>query len=149
MNRLNNEMFGSILILETAVGLLTEVITLFFGLVMFTAFQNGEINTYILQFGLGQLFLGLFYYMRRMFLTTAGQKLCNVYGKIKLNLQKFMGSHKLEDMENIQLNILIDQFSVAAPIRPYDVYNLNYASGFSVDGLMITYIIVLLQFKLA
>ena len=142
-------MFGSLLLMETTIGLISEVITLFFGLVMFTAFQNGEINTHILQFGMGQLILGLFYYSRRTFLTMAGQNLCNVYGKIRLKMQKYIGSHKMEDLEKIQMDVLINQFSVTAPIRPYDVFNLNYASGFSMDGLMITYIIVLLQFKFA
>jgi hypothetical protein len=44
-------------------------------------------------------------------------------------------------------DILIERFSKPAPIPPKDVFNMNWASGVSIAGLIVTYMIVLLQFK--
>ena len=47
------------------------------------------------------------------------------------------------------LEVAVERFSKPAPIRPLDVFNLNLASGASIVGLILTYIIVLLQFKVS
>ena len=54
----------------------------------------------------------------------------------------------LSKQEELQLNNLIGDFK-KAPIRPMDIYNLNRASLASVMGTVLTYLIVLLQFKVA
>ena len=42
---------------------------------------------------------------------------------------------------------LIEDFSNESPLRPLDIFCLNRSSAASHAGLMITYLIVLLQFK--
>ena len=53
--------------------------------------------------------------------------------------------------EAVRIDTVIDwlSFSSRAPIRPMDVFDMNYASGASILGLMLTYMIILLQFKLS
>ena len=58
---------------------------------------------------------------------------------------------KLDQDELCRMETLIEWFSTAsaAPIRPLDMFNVNYASGSSVTGLILTYMIILLQLRLS
>ena len=49
--------------------------------------------------------------------------------------------------EKSKMDILIIRFSKSGPIRPLDIFNLNYASAASTIGLLVTHIIVLMQFR--
>ena len=84
-------------------------------------------------------------------LQAKGQDLCNKYARIRQNLEmtsiSFAG--KLELKEQRQLKFLISHFSAtSSPVRPCDVFNMNTANFVSVGGLIITYLVVLMQFKL-
>ncbi len=46
-----------------------------------------------------------------------------------------------------RLHLLTVHFSNSSPIRPLDIFSMNYASTASVAGLMFTYLIVLMQFR--
>ncbi len=46
-----------------------------------------------------------------------------------------------------RLQLLTMHFSNSNPIRPMDIFGMNYASTASVAGLMFTYLIVLMQFR--
>jgi hypothetical protein len=46
-----------------------------------------------------------------------------------------------------ELDVLLDLFSGVSPFRPLDIFNVNLSSAGSLAGLIVTYIIVLLQFK--
>jgi hypothetical protein len=50
--------------------------------------------------------------------------------------------------ESRQIEILIDHFSCLSRIRPKDEINMNYASSLSIFGLILTYLIVMLEFKM-
>ena len=55
--------------------------------------------------------------------------------------------HTMKVTEKNKMDILILRFSETGPIRPLDIFNLNYASAASTIGLLVTYIIVLMQFR--
>ena len=55
--------------------------------------------------------------------------------------------HMMKVSEKNKMDILILRFSKNGPIRPLDIHNLNYASAASLIGLLVTYIIVLMQFR--
>ena len=74
-----------------------------------------------------------------------GQKMANHYSQIKTNLQNAL---LFELSSKTHLEVAIERFSRAAPIRPMDVFDLNLASGASILGLLVTYLIVLFQFKI-
>ena len=46
-----------------------------------------------------------------------------------------------------ELDLLLDRFKRPAALRPKDTYNLNGSTGLGVESLIITYIIILMQFK--
>jgi hypothetical protein len=48
-----------------------------------------------------------------------------------------------------QLEVLIGQFSKSSPIRPKDIFDMNLAAGNSVGGVILTYLIVMIQFKIS
>ena len=55
--------------------------------------------------------------------------------------------HTMNMTEKGKMDILILRYSKNGPIRPLDVFNLNYASAASTIGLLVTHIIVLMQFR--
>ncbi len=98
------------------------------------------------------MYLGMFRSRMELNLSfQVGQELCDHYSSIRENLQAASVTHaeSLSKSSMRQLDVLIDQFSRPAPIRPKNVFDLNLASGASVSGLMLTYLIVMLQFKLS
>ena len=46
------------------------------------------------------------------------------------------------------LEVTIERYSRSAPIRPMGIFDLNSGSAMSIAGLLLTYLIVLFQFKL-
>ena len=43
---------------------------------------------------------------------------------------------------------LMEEFSSPCPIRPADMFDMNLATMISLAGLLLTYVIVFLQFKM-
>ena len=54
---------------------------------------------------------------------------------------------KMSSREKCQIDALAAIFSNEGPIRPKNIFNLNFASLASTAGLLITYLIVLVQFR--
>ena len=55
----------------------------------------------------------------------------------------------LDSESKTYLEVTIENFSKSAPLRPRNTFGLNYASGLSILGLLLTYLIVLFQFKVS
>ena len=51
------------------------------------------------------------------------------------------------DRQRRELSLLIGLFSNPAPIRPCDTFNLNHSSTLSINNTVLTYLVILLQFK--
>ena len=60
---------------------------------------------------------------------------------------KYSNGGQLNQEEKCQLDVLITRYSNPGPIRPLDIFNLNFASAASTAGLLLTYLIVLMQFR--
>ena len=60
---------------------------------------------------------------------------------------KFSNCGLLNHEEMSQLDVLITRYSNPGPMRPLDMFNLNFASAASTAGLLLTYLIVLMQFR--
>ena len=54
---------------------------------------------------------------------------------------------KMSHKEKYRIDALCVIFSNEGPIRPWNIFNLNMASIASTGGLLITYLIVLVQFR--
>ena len=80
-----------------------------------------------------------------------GQKLCDDVSEARETIQRMRmdNAKRLTATETLEMDTLIDwlSFSSRAPIRPMDVFDMNYSSGASILGLILTYMIILLQFK--
>ena len=46
------------------------------------------------------------------------------------------------------MEYLMEEFSSPCPIRPADMFDMNLATMISLAGLLLTYVIVFLQFKM-
>ena len=55
---------------------------------------------------------------------------------------------KLDDKMRYQLDCLAEQLSVESPIRPMRGFKLDFSTVLGLFGLLTTYTIVLLQFKI-
>ena len=84
-------------------------------------------------------------------LQDVGQKLCDDVSEARERIQRMRldNAKRLTVAETLEMDTLIDwlSFSSRAPIRPMDVFDMNYSSGASILGLILTYMIILLQFK--
>ena len=58
---------------------------------------------------------------------------------------------RLTAEETLEIDTLVEwlSFSSRAPIRPMDTFDMNYSSGASIVGLILTYMIILMQFKVS
>ena len=70
----------------------------------------------------------------------------NEYAKIRNNLQNAL-LLDLSPKSQKTAEIVMENFSKSAPIRPMEMFNLNLANGALLAGLMLTYIFVLYSFK--
>ena len=62
----------------------------------------------------------------------------------KIRIEHF---RHLDPEDNVKLDHLMAEFSVPYPIRPADMFDMNLATMISLAGLLLTYVIVFLQFK--
>ena len=60
-----------------------------------------------------------------------------------------MRGNDITKEDRVNLEVLTDKFSVACPFQPLGIFDLNLSNAMSMAGLSFTYVIVLLQFKIA
>ena len=153
LNQAVNNMFGSFIFSEYGFNLFYTTFGIYFSTTIIKVYSNeqGGIDKLVLFFGSFSIMLVLISIGRIYILQAKGQEICNRYAKIRQHLQitsiTFAG--KLEFKEQRRLEVLISHFSATpSPVRPWDVFNMNTANFVSVGGIIITYLVVLLQFKL-
>ena len=152
-----NSAFGGIILTEYGVTLFYATFGIYFSTILFDVYDDKmeRFNQLVLILSVMNITLVVFSIYRVYLMQANGQKLCDHFSAIKENLEDFSMhfSNKLEDEEARRLDVLISRFSSAdsadSPIRPCDVFNLNTASFVSIGGIILTYLIVLLQFKLS
>ncbi len=64
-----------------------------------------------------------------------------------MHMMSVRGADQLGETGRAKLAFLLDHYSSTSPLRPLDVCDLNFGSCASLFGLVLTYIIVLMQFK--
>ncbi len=71
------------------------------------------------------------------------------YSLIKKRLQMLAidNANGSTERERAEVEYLIGEFSASSPLRPMKACNVNFSAAASLTALIITYIIVLLQFK--
>ena len=78
-----------------------------------------------------------------------GQSLSDCFSASKKALEQFqVGSDDdLDDKQRRELGVLTGLFSNPAPIRPCDTFNLNYSTTLAIMNTILTYLVILVQFK--
>lgn len=90
------------------------------------------------------------YGVRTINLLRTGQSLNMRAWDVKTRLQDKLCCKDFEcfsDHEVLGLRVLIEQFSKSAVVRPRDCFDLKLSTGVSLVGILLTYLIVLLQFR--
>jgi hypothetical protein len=145
--------FGGILFFEYCLHLSNITCCTFFATGISAAFTatDGPKPAHTLN-AIHYLMLAVYGFRRIWSFQNVGQMLCNRYQEIRRHLQHMRVDFAEDDLSrknSCQLNTLIELFSNPSPIRPLDVFNMNYANGASVAGLILTYWIILIQLKLS
>ena len=55
---------------------------------------------------------------------------------------------EIHSVDSVRMDYLMEEFSSPCPIRPADMFDMNLATMISLAGLLLTYVIVFLQFKM-
>ena len=77
-----------------------------------------------------------------------GQALGDEFAGIRRALEQLQAKRQdLTDGQRRELNLLISEFSNPAPIRPWDTFDLNQSATLSIMNTVLTYLVILLQFK--
>ena len=57
-------------------------------------------------------------------------------------------TNKIDQDRKYRLDTLIQTYANSSPVRPLDMFNVNYSSGTTMLGLILTYMFILLQLKM-
>ena len=153
LNEVINSMFGSLLLVEYGFDLFNTIFGLYFSTTIVHIYNAklGCIDLVVLFFASFNTMLVIISVRRLYIFQSEGQSLTNKYARIRQNLEHISinFAENLKRKEERQLEVLISHFSCPCPVRPCDIFNMNSANFVSVGGLIITYLIVLMQFKLS
>ncbi len=99
-----------------------------------------------------QVFIGnicffTIYLWRLVCLSRSGQGLINAMKSSKKSLEDFIIKNDLDTTHNRSLSILLKRLDNRAPISPYSVLSLSHRGFAATFSLLLTYFIVLIQFK--
>ena len=77
----------------------------------------------------------------------AMQDLAEAFDRNRKSLGRLQVRDGIEERQRRELALLIDRFSLPSPIRPHDMFDLNRASNLGINNTILTYLVILLQFK--
>ena len=143
--------FSTTLFLDMSSVFVAQIFTLFF---LFTAYNlvlnfNVQYLLFVTMMGSIQVALTL----RFWFMFSRGSALKEANQDAKVNLQRLRmltsKDFKLDETTEYQLNLLEKRLSENQVLRPKGAFSLDYSSAVTSIGLMMTYMLVLFQFKIA
>ena len=140
-----NNMFGKILVLVYLIVILSIVNGTFLGLNVVKAFSTlepGLVLTSITGFTIACIGI-----ITLRTYACIGQHLCEAYSVVNDRLSKVLMLDGICDKQRRELEFLVTRFSIRSPIRPLDMFDMNYANCAVLNNIMFTYTIILMQFK--
>ncbi len=167
MTRCLDKILGPFLLILAAQFTSTAALGVFLSLSLLQMY-DGVFKPVPFSYGWGNIMLGAVSVLILVDLMRQGQRLSNSFRYLGYSLlietnkrcaycrairdtlydASIVHAQTMDPNEKAQMSALLSKYSVACPIRPMDVFNLNFAFGASIGGLVLTYIIVLVQFKL-
>ena len=142
-----NIIFGKLLALEYLSNMGMNVVATFISLNIFKALSTFEPTLFLLS--IGSFIVVISYYIKLYYYARVGQNLCNAYKEISKELGKLLLHDSIidTDKQRRELEYLFNRFSIPSPIRPLDMFNMNYAHFAVLSNMIFTYTIILMQFK--
>ncbi len=79
-----------------------------------------------------------------------GQKLATGSENLSDSLENFCTkeAHRMSANSIFEFNAMIKSFGAKTPIRPLDLFDLKMSSGLSAFSMLVTYVVIILQFKI-
>ena len=145
LSKAANIIFGKLLALEYLTIMGMNVVGAFIGLNIFKAFSTLEPALFLLS--IGSYCVVITHAIKHHSYARVGQNLCNAYNEINDGLDKLLRHDGVCDKQRRELESLLNHFSIKSPIRPLDMFDMNYGSFAVQNNIMFTYSIILMQFK--
>jgi hypothetical protein len=143
--------FGKFLFIQIGISLIRFVLGIFFSSSLFRAFRQPQL-VYTLSFivALNQACVAIGVFFILFALIYMGQIMLVKLRKARKHLAAlYINQYDLmEDKDKAMIQELMYNVGNISPIRPLDSFDLNMTTGLSVGGVLITYIVVLMQFKI-
>ena len=145
LTKLANDIYGKILAIEYFTIILHIVPGSFVSLNILKAFSTFEPNLILKSingFCFASVGVNTLYAYARV-----GQHLCDNNSEIQDCLRKLITLDGICDKQRRELEFLVTRFSAKSPIRPLDMFDMNYANCAVLMSIMFTHCIILMQFK--
>ena len=140
-----NDIFGKVLAIDYISVMIMNVVGVFMCLALNTAIGNSNLAHICLC--ITGLFIVILNMIKLYSYTRIGQALSEVYFEIQDGLEKLLLLDGTSVKQRRELEFLVRRFSVRAPIRPLDMFDMNSANFAVISNIMMTYVIILMQFK--
>ena len=145
LSKTANILFGKLLALEYLINIGMNVVGIFITLNIFKAFSTFEHALILIS--TGSCFIVIRYTIKLHSCARVGQNLCTSFNEINDGLDKLLIHDGICDKQRRELEFLVNRFSITSPIRPLDMFDMNYAHFAVLNNIMFTYNIILMQFK--
>ena len=141
-------MFGGILFLSYFVGIVSTIAGAFFSVNFVIAVTGDSLTPTIVVLSSMSACIVICGQIPTWGFANLGQALGDAFGANKRSLEKLQALEDgMTDEQRRELNLLISLFSNPAPIRPWDLFDLNHSTTLSINNTVLTYLVILLQFK--
>ena len=140
-----NDIFGKVLAIDFISVMIMNVVGVFTCLALNTAIGNSNLAHICLC--ITGFFIVILNMIKLYSYTRIGQALSEVYFEIQDGLEKLLLLDGTTVKQRRELEFLVRRFSVRAPIRPLDMFDMNSANFAVISNIMMTYVIILMQFK--
>ena len=140
-----NDIYGKVLAIDFISVMIMDVVGIFTCLALNTAIGNS--NPAHICLCIAGFFIVILNMIKLYSYTRIGQALSEVYFEIHERMDKLLLLDGISIKQRRELKFLVKRFSVRAPIRPLDMFDMNSANFAVISNIMMTYVIILMQFK--
>ena len=140
-----DDIYGKVLAIDYVSVMIMNVVGVFTCLGLTTAMGNSDL-AHICLCTTG-FFIVILNMIKLYSYTRIGQALSEVYFEIQDGMENVLLLDGISVKQIRELEFLAKRFSTRAPIRPMDMFDMNSANFAVMSNIMITYVIILMQFK--
>ena len=140
-----NAIYGKVLVVDFMSVMIMNVVGVFTCLALPMAMKHSSIAHICLC--ISGIFIVILNMMKLYSYTRIGQALSQVYFETQDGIDKLLLLDGISIKQRRELEFLVKRFSVRAPIRPMDMFDMTSANFAVLSNIMMTYVIILMQFK--